>query len=250
VGRRYALDKDVTSIGRGIENDVVLSSQSVSRRHTRVEFRGAAAHVVDAASTNGTFINDDSKPVRDGPLQPGDRLRIGDRVFAYLSGPDIDTQYQELILRVAMTDSATGVSSRKHLDSVLQEEILRAQRHGRPLSLLMIGVDHERGRPGDFGELINDATLRTFATTLHKRLRPQDRLARYGEREFCVLMPETILAGALTIAEELQGLIGGGTASASGLVIAAGAVSLQEGMHLADMYRAAEDSLNSARRRN
>ena len=250
VGRRYALDREVTSIGRGLENDIVLVSQSVSRRHTRVEFRGGETWVVDAASTNGTFINDDSKPTRDAPIAPGDMLRVGDRVFAYLSGPDVDTQYQELILRIAMTDSATGASSRKHLDVLLQEEMQRAQRHGRPLSMLMIGVDHARDRQTDFGELISEATLRTFSTTLHQRLRPEDRLARYGEREFCVVMPETALAGALKIADELQGLIGGTAAGTAKVVITAGAVTLQDGMKLGDMYRAAEDALTAARRQS
>lgn len=248
VGRRYALDKEVTSIGRGLENDIVLVSQSVSRRHTRVEFRSGKTWVVDAASTNGTFINDDTKPTRDGPVSPGDVLRIGDRVFAYLSGPDVDTQYQELILRIAMTDSATGASSRKHLDVLLQEEIQRAQRHSRPLSMLMIAVDNARDRQNDFGELISEATLRNFSTTLHKRLRPEDRLARYGEREFCVVMPETSLPGALKLVEELQGLIGTTAPGTTKIVIAAGAVTLQDGMKLSEMYRAAEDALSEARR--
>lgn len=250
VGRRFALDKDTTSIGRGLENDIVLASQSVSRRHTRIEFRDEQAFVVDAASTNGTFINDDSKPVRDGRLHVGDTLRVGDRAFAYLGGRDLEAKYQELILRIAMTDSASGATSRQHLDTLLTEEIQRAQRHDRPLSILMIGVDHTRERHGEFGELISDATLRSFATTLNKRLRPQDRLARYGDREFCVVMPETALAGALKIAEELPALIVGATASGtSPVTIKTGAASLDSDMRLADMYRTAEASLNAVRTR-
>jgi len=245
VGRRYALDKDVTGIGRGLENDIVLVSQNVSRRHTRIEFRDGKPWVVDEASTNGTFINEETQPTRDGPLAPGDSLRVGDRVFVYLSGPDVDAQHQELILRVAMIDSATGASTRKHLDVLLQEEIQRAQRHARPLSMLMIGVDQARDRPGDFGELLSESTLRMFSTTLHKRLRPEDRLARYGEREFCVVMPETPLTGALKIVDELPALLGG----TSKVVVAAGAVALEDGMKLAEMYRAAEDALIQARRR-
>lgn len=251
VGRRYLLAKDVTTIGRGLENDIVLASQSVSRRHTRIEFRSREVFVVDAASTNGTFINDDSKPVRDGKLQPGNVLRVGDRSFAYLCGPDLEAQHQDVMARIAMTDSTTGAASRKHLDTLLSDEIQRAQRHGRPLSLLMIGVDHAREHHSGFGELIGDATLRTFATTLQKRLRPQDRLGRYGDREFCVLMPETTLPGALKIAEELPALMAGGTASGTPpLTIAAGAVTLEDNMQLADLYRVAEQSLERSRRRS
>lgn len=249
VGRRYALDRDITTIGRGLENDIVLASQSVSRRHTRIEFRDGKTWVVDEASTNGTFLNDDTKPTRNGPMVPGDVLRVGDRVFAYLAGPDVDTQHQELILRIAMTDNATGASSRKHLDILLQEEIARAQRHNRPLSMLMIGVDHAREQNTGFGELINEATLRTFSTTLHKRLRPEDRLARYGDREFCVVMPETTMSGALKMVDELQGLLGTASGITTKVVVTAGAVTLQDGMKLPDMYRSAEDALTDARRR-
>jgi two-component system cell cycle response regulator len=249
VGRRYPLDKDVTTIGRGLENDVVLPSQSVSRRHTRVEFRGGLTYVVDGASTNGTFINSGDKPVRDGPLHPGDLLHVGDRTFVYLRGTDIDAQYQELVLSMTMTDTASGAASRKHLDTLLSEEIQRAQRHSRPLSLLMMGVDRARERQSEFGELISDSTLRAFVTTLRKRLRPQDRLGRYGDREFCVVMPETTLAGAEKIAEELPVLISGTASGAASLVITIGVTSLEQARQLADMYRAAEESLHQARRR-
>ncbi len=250
VGRRYPLDQDITTIGRGLENDVVLPSQSVSRRHTRIEFRGGLTYVVDAASTNGTFINDGDKPVRDGPLQPGDLLHVGDRTFAYLRGGDIDAQYQELVLRMTMTDTTSGAASRKHLDAVLNEEIQRALRHSRPLSLLLMGVDRAREQQGEFGELISDATLRAFTATLRKRLRPQDRLGRYGDREFGVVMPETALAGATKIAAELPALISGTASGAASLVIATGVASVEAGMQLADMYRVAEESLAQARRRN
>lgn len=249
VGRRYPLDQDITTIGRGLENDVVLPSQSVSRRHTRIEFREGLTYVVDAASTNGTFINDDDKPVRDGPLQPGDLLHIGDRTFAYLRGVDIDAQYQELMLRMTMTDTTSGAASRKHLDTMLSEEIQRAQRHNRPLSLLLMGVDRARERQSEFGELITDSALRAFTATLRKRLRPQDRLGRYGDREFGVVMPETTLAGATKIAEELPALISGTALGVASLLITSGVASVEPGMQLADMYRAAEESLAQARRR-
>jgi DNA-binding winged helix-turn-helix (wHTH) protein len=106
VGRRYALTKGATSIGRGLENDIVLTGHSVSRQHTRIEMRGTEAFVVDTASTNGTFINDGTTPVRDGPLKPGDVLRIGDRSLAYLRGPDVEAQHRAVLARIAEVSPA------------------------------------------------------------------------------------------------------------------------------------------------
>lgn len=106
VGRRFALTKGATSIGRGLENDIVLTGHCVSRQHTRIEMRGTEAFVVDTASTNGTFINDGKTPVRDGRLQPGDVLTIGDRSIAYLRGHDIETQQREVLARFAAVSPA------------------------------------------------------------------------------------------------------------------------------------------------
>ncbi len=106
IGRRYPLTKGATSIGRGLENDIVLTGHSVSRQHTRIEMRGTEAFVVDTASTNGTFINDGTSPVRDGPLKPGDVLRIGDRSIAYLRGPDIEAQHRAVLARIAEVSPA------------------------------------------------------------------------------------------------------------------------------------------------
>ncbi len=249
IGRRYPLDKNVISIGRGLDNDIVIESHNISRSHTRIEFRSTDTFVVDTASTNGTFINDADKPLREARLQTGDIIRIGDRSLAYLRGADVDAQHFELISRIATLDSASGASNRKHLDSLLNDEIERAQRHGRPLSLLMIRVRQVRDDPDDTGAMLSEASLRSLTATLHKRLRPLDRLGRYGEREFCVLMPETELSGALKLADELPALIAGcADSQCSSLSIIAGVTTLLAKMQLADLYRAAEESLRSAHR--
>jgi diguanylate cyclase (GGDEF)-like protein len=251
VGRRYSLDKDVVTLGRGAENDVVVTSQSVSRRHSRVEYRDGAAFIVDAGSTNGTFLNDAMNGLQDEPLQRGDEIVVGDRVFVYLTGPDADVQYQDIVLRAALTDGLTGASNRKQLDTLLTEEIARAQRHERPLSLLMIDIDSFRRINDHYGYLAGDAVLRRLAGLIKKRLRPQDRFGRYGGEEFCVIAPETALAGAVKFAEELRALVQESPFVAGRreveVTISIGVICLQRGMQANELYRQAEGLLRQAK---
>jgi diguanylate cyclase (GGDEF)-like protein len=252
LGRRYVLDKSTTSVGRGRDNDIVLPSDCVSRRHARLEQRAGSLFVVDLASTNGTFINDDAHSVRERQLQRGDRLKVGDTIFKYLSGSDIELQYHEIIHRMTVTDGLTDLANRKLLDSLLEEEIPRARRHGRDLSLLMLDIDHFKSINDTHGHLTGDSVLRGLAGIMQRRLRPSDRLGRYGGEEFCVILPETSLHNAAKIGEDLRSLVEAHAFVAEDknirVTISVGAGTLQDGMNLADLYRAADEMLYKAKR--
>lgn len=252
LGRRYVLDKDTTAVGRGRDNDIVLPSDCVSRRHARLEQRAGNLFVVDLASTNGTFVNDDVHAVRERQLQRGDRLKVGDTIFKYLSGSDIELQYHEIIHRMTVTDGLTDLANRKQLDSLLEEEIPRAQRHGRDLALLMIDIDHFKSVNDTHGHLTGDSVLRGLAAILQRRLRPSDRLGRYGGEEFCAILPETPLHNAAKIAEDLRALVEAHAFIAEDkdirVTISVGAGVLQQGMVVADLYRTADEMLYKAKR--
>lgn len=252
LGRRYVLDKDITTVGRGRDNDIVLPSDCVSRRHVRLEQRAGKLFVVDQASTNGTFVNDDAHSVRERQLERGDRLKVGDTIFKYLSGSDIELQYHEIIFRMTVTDGLTDLANRKKLDALLGEEIPRARRHNRDLSLLMIDIDYFKNINDTHGHLTGDSVLRGLAAILQRRLRPNDKLGRYGGEEFCAILPETSVHNAAKIAEELRALVEAHAFVAEDknirVTISVGAGALQEGMTLADLYRCADEMLYKAKR--
>jgi two-component system cell cycle response regulator len=252
LGKRHVLDREVTTVGRGRDNDIVLPSDCVSRRHCRLEQRGPEIHVVDLSSTNGTFINDDAKPVHERRLKRGDQLRIGDTIFKYLSGSDVELQYHEIVFRMAVTDGLTNLVNRKQLDTILSEEIPRARRHGRELSLLMLDIDNFKHINDVHGHLTGDSVLCGLAAILQKRLRPNDRLGRYGGEEFCAILPETPLNSAARFAEELRALVEAHAFMTENeelrLTISIGVSSLREGMHPEDLYRAADEMLYTAKR--
>lgn len=251
LGRRHVLDQEVITIGRDRENDIVLDSDSVSRRHARVEHREGRIYLTDLDSTNGTYVNDDNEPVRDCQLRRGDQVKIGDTIFKYLSGSDVEAQYHETIFNMTITDGLTDVGNKKRLDQLVQKEIPRAVRHNRELSLLMVDIDHFKDVNDTYGHLAGDSVLRDLAGILQKRLRPDDELGRYGGEEFAAVLPETSLIGAVKIAEDLRGLVEQHRFIVEGeqirVTVSIGAAALKTGMDAKGFFRAADEMLYKAK---
>lgn len=250
-GRRHVLHKEVTSIGRDRENDIVLNSDSVSRRHARVEHRGEHIYIVDLDSTNGTFVNDSPDPVHECQLRKGDQIKIGDTIFKFLAGSDVEAQYHETIFKFTITDGLTDVGNKKHLDHVLSKEIPRAVRHGRELALLMIDIDHFKEVNDTFGHLAGDTVLRELAAVAQKRLRPDDELGRYGGEEFAAVLPETSLEGAVQIGEDLRQRVESHAFIVEGerisVTVSIGAAELKPGMDVNAFFKSADEQLYRAK---
>ncbi len=102
TGREHLLNGATTTIGRALENDIVITSKRVSREHARLRRDGWRVMLEDLESTNGTFLNDERvlEPVA---LHDGDRIKIGDVVLTF-HDPDItyrDTHFPSLEVDVA-----------------------------------------------------------------------------------------------------------------------------------------------------
>lgn len=253
LSKRVLLEGTAMNVGRGSENHLVLDSDSVSRRHARFERRGRHWYVTDLGSTNGTYINDDPEPVRERQLRRGDQVKIGDTIFKYLSGTDIEAQYHETIHKVMMVDGLTGASNRRHLMEQLTREIPRARRHGRPLGLLMLDIDHFKKINDTFGHLAGDHVLKEVSHVMQSRLRPDDVLGRYGGEEFTVVLPETDLAGAMALGEDIRKLIENAKITFDGepisVTISIGAAILANpAWDAAQFVKAADEKLYAAKR--
>ncbi len=204
-GKRQVLGSETLRIGRERGNQIVLPSDSVSRRHCRIDKRKIAWFVKDLGSTNGTYVNDEL--IEEYQLRRGDQIKVGDTIFKYLSGQDVEAQYHETIYRMTIMDGLTNVHNKRFLLETLERELPRAIRHQRPLALCMFDLDHFKGVNDTYGHIAGDYVLKEAAGVVRSRLRPDDVIARYGGEEFAVLLPETELQGAAIIAEELRKLI-------------------------------------------
>ena len=110
-----------------------------------------------------------------------------------------------LLEDLAHVDGLTGVANRRHFDASLMTEWRRAQRDGRPLSILMIDVDEFKKFNDRYGHQEGDICLRTVARCIEERARrPGDMAARYGGEEFALVLPSTDPAGAAFLAEALR----------------------------------------------
>lgn len=111
----------------------------------------------------------------------------------------------DLLARLGQIDGLTGISNRRHLETRLGQEWDRCQRHGRPLSLVMIDVDHFKSFNDHYGHGHGDDCLRHVAMALSAcNRRSGDLLARYGGEEFMALLPDTTAEQAARTAEELR----------------------------------------------
>jgi len=104
---------------------------------------------------------------------------------------------------LSVTDSLTGLFNSRHLHERLPDELERAQRYLRPLSLLVLDADHFKRINDTFGHLEGDKVLQALARVIRQCLRRADSAFRYGGEEFVVLLPEAGLAAGRALAERL-----------------------------------------------
>ena len=112
---------------------------------------------------------------------------------------DLDSVRKE-----ALTDALTGIANRKQFDQSLREAAMAAMEQDRPLSLLMIDIDHFKKFNDTHGHVMGDQVLKLVARTLTDCVKGRDTAARYGGEEFGIIMPDTRLANAVTVAEQIR----------------------------------------------
>lgn len=107
------------------------------------------------------------------------------------------------------TDRLTGLNNRRFFDHRLQEELAHAQRNDTVTAVLMLDVDHFKKYNDHYGHQQGDECLRQFGGCLHRALsRETDFVARYGGEEFVVVMPNTDVGGAETVANKIITILG------------------------------------------
>jgi len=105
--------------------------------------------------------------------------------------------------RLAITDSLTEVYNRRYLMELALYEFQRSRRYNKPLSMIMLDIDHFKAVNDTYGHLVGDLTLQTVARRCRKQLRQSDVIGRFGGEEFIILLPETEAEVKGTSAQEL-----------------------------------------------
>ncbi|WP_370277621.1 bacteriohemerythrin [Pontibacterium sp.] len=105
---------------------------------------------------------------------------------------------------LASTDPLTGAVNRRKFTELAENEIERAERYKRPLSVMMLDLDHFKRVNDTYGHAAGDDVLRMFYQTCYGKVRSTDVVSRLGGEEFAILMPETDLKQALELAARIR----------------------------------------------
>ncbi|HEV3079080.1 MAG TPA: GGDEF domain-containing protein [Gemmataceae bacterium] len=205
MGARYQLGEAPVVIGRGNDCEIRINDHSVSRRHARIQpgMQGYAA--VDLQSTNGTFVND--VPAASHKLNDGDYLRVGNCIYRFLAGGNVESEYHEEIYRLTIIDALTDIHNKRYLMEFLDRELARSARYQRPLALILFDIDLFKSINEEHGHLGGDFTLRELAACVKSVVRKEELFARYGGEEFVIVLPESTLQGGAQVAERIRSIV-------------------------------------------
>ncbi len=206
MGKRYPLLDETVVLGRGESSQIRLQDNSVSRAHCKIEPTKEGVYIVDTKSLNGTFVND--KPTRGAHLlQDGDYIRVGNGIFRFLTGGNIESEYHEEIYRLTIFDGLTQIHNNRYLTDFLDREVARSQRHRRPLSVLMLDLDKFKVVNDEHGHLCGDQVLRELSNRIRHTVRREDLFARYGGEEFALVLVESNHEQAVEVAERIRATV-------------------------------------------
>ena len=111
---------------------------------------------------------------------------------------------KEELRREAAHDSLTGLWNHKSILEILDRELLRAERDGQPVGLIMADVDHFKAINDTRGHAAGDVVLRIIASSISAMVRPYDSVGRYGGEEFLIVAPGCGLTGTWELAERVR----------------------------------------------
>ena len=235
------------TIGRNPHHDIFVSDPTVSRNHARLSWEGDTFLLEDTKSTNGTWINgekiisrrlegaeiftvgrmefefivaDASLDTLRETVSPEDSLILESRIMDLINDvqdPGLKERFSEIsklfsakkknLSDLAYYDTLTGLFNRHSFDKTLRKEWRRRHRYKRPLSMIMIDIDHFKQVNDTHGHQKGDSVLRTVGGIIHDNIRSSDYPCRYGGEEMAVILPETTLNSAIITAEKLRRII-------------------------------------------
>jgi diguanylate cyclase (GGDEF)-like protein len=131
------------------------------------------------------------------------RLKAGRRIVE-MNKELLDAR--EVLRKKIIYDNLTGLYSRHYMLEILEKEYARALRHQTDLSCLLIDIDYFKVINDTFGHVFGDSVLREFSACLKLVARKYDFIFRYGGEEFMILLPNTGIDGARSVAEKIRSI--------------------------------------------
>ncbi len=158
---------------------------------------------------------------------------------------------EKKLLHQTRTDELTGATNRRYFMQLGEEEINRSHRYARPMSLLMLDLDHFKEINDQYGHSSGDEVLQRFSQLCRSTLRKPDIFGRLGGEEFAIIIPEESLDGAVQTAERLRTRVEETFASTDyRLTVSIGVTELADhDAHVGDLLRRADNMMYKAKHR-
>jgi|GEM_PF-878368 len=176
--------------------------------------------------------------------------QLGAGKYIYSSARDVTDKIlmEEKLRKIAVKDELTGLYNRHYFDSIIDDEIDRADRYDEPLSMLLLDLDHFKSVNDTWGHPVGDELLKLTAKTMEKTKRSTDILIRFGGEEFLLLMPHTLVEGAAAMAEKLREAVERNRHPVTGVqTVSIGMAQRMKAESFRHWYKRADDALYSAK---
>ena len=201
---------DLLIVSLGLENydGLRLCSQARSLERTRA----VPILAIADASDNTRLLRGLEIGVNDYLLRPVDKNELLARARTQIRKRRYAEHLRDNVqnsIEMAVTDALTGLHNRRYMESHLGTLAEQASSRGKPLALMMLDIDYFKKINDTFGHDGGDDVLREFALRIKKSIRGIDLACRYGGEEFVIVMPETDMTVANTVAERLRRSIAG-----------------------------------------
>lgn len=202
MGTVFRLKDGVNIIGRHPDCDVTLNQRAVSGVHAELKVGENEIILSDRNSTNGTILNR-NKIDRPVVLRANDLIKIGSFVLKF-TDTKLDAQFTESLQERNNKDPLTGAANKAHLVKALQSSIDIAK-NGFALSIIILDIDHFKQINDTHGHLAGDFILKELCRVIKDSvIRSEDVLARFGGEEFVLILPDSPLHVAASIAERIR----------------------------------------------
>jgi diguanylate cyclase (GGDEF)-like protein len=144
---------------------------------------------------------------QDWVVKPFEEEELVARVKVHLRIKNLQDKLEranETLTELAITDPLTKLFNRRHFFELLDNEFERAKRYARVMAFVLFDIDHFKEVNDKWGHQVGDSVLMKFAEILKSTMRRHDIIGRYGGEEFAVILPETRIDGAYTVAERFR----------------------------------------------
>ena len=203
LGQVFHLKQGTTILGRHPDCDINVKQRAVSSFHAEFKvLKDGSVLLADKNSTNGVILNQ-HKIDRPVLLRANDLIKIGSQVLKFID-KQADTKLLEKIQEQGKIDALTGVWMRGALMQALHSSFDIAKK-GYPLSIILLDIDHFKKINDTYGHLAGDYVLKEICRVLKATgLRSEDVFGRFGGEEFMLILPDSPLKVAESIAERMR----------------------------------------------